>query len=120
MANNVYASRTELAEALGVSGVSGLNDRLDMALLIASRWVDYRIGNTVTQDDVQPPVTLTVVNCQPAVHQATLAAATRFYKSTDVPFGVAGGLGDAAVYIKTYIPEAEMLLLGQRTSWGIG
>lgn len=119
MANNVYASRTELAATLGMTGVTGLDDRLDLALLIASRWVDYRTGTTVDQAAVTAPYTLTVVASQPAVKQATISAATRFYKSPDVPFGVAGGLGDLAVYIKSSIPEAELLLLGHRVSWGI-
>lgn len=116
---DVYASRSEFASVLGVSAATGLDDRLDLALIVASRWVDYRIGNTVTEEDVTAPYTLNVVACNVAVKSATLAAASRFYKSADVPFGVAGGFGDLAVHIKVRIPEAEVLLLGQKQSWGI-
>jgi len=118
-AANTYATRAELAAALGMTGASGLDDRLDLALIIASRWVDEYTGTDYTQADVSPPYTLTVIACPPSFKQATLAAASRFYKSTDVPFGVVGGMGDYAVRIKTSIPEAEAILMGQRLTWGI-
>lgn len=115
----VYASLSELATVLG--GVTGQDDRLTAAIILASRWVDYHLGNTVDDDlvDWTAPITLDVVDCRPAIHQATIAAAVRFYKSPDVPWGVAGGLGDVATYVKTTMPEVSLILLGQRQAWGI-
>ena len=115
---DVYASRAELASALGVSGASGLDDRLDLALIAGSRWVDYYLGTAVTEEDVTAPYTLSVVACNVAEKAATLAAASRFYKSADVPFGVVGGLGDYAVRVQRSIPEAEAILFGLRTEFG--
>lgn len=116
---HVYASLSELAGVLG--GVTGQDDRLSAALILASRWVDYHLGNSVTDHDVDwtAPYTLNVQDCRPSIHSATLAAAVRFYKSPEVPWGVAGGLGDVAAYVKTTMPEVALMLLGQRHSWGI-
>lgn len=121
MASAVYASRTELATALGVTGASGLDSKLDLALVVASRWVDEYTGTTYTQENIDQDgtLTLTLTDCPPSFKQATIVAAARFYKSPDVPFGIAGGLGDLAVRIKQSIPEAEVLLMGRRVSWGI-
>jgi hypothetical protein len=115
----VYATVQDLATVLG--GVTGQDDRLTVALILASRWVDYHLGKTVTDDvvDWTAPITLDVVDSRPSVHLATIAAAVRFYKSPDVPWGVAGGLGDVATYVKTTMPEVALILLGQREAWGI-
>jgi hypothetical protein len=121
MAHNpeVYATVQDLATVLG--GVTGQDDRLTVALILASRWVDYHLGKTVTDHEVDwtAPITLDVVDSRPSVHLATIAAAVRFYKSPDVPWGVAGGLGDVATYVKTTMPEVALILLGQREAWGI-
>jgi hypothetical protein len=121
MASAVYASRADLAAALGMTGVSGPETRLDLALVIASRWVDNYLGIDFTQEDIDQDgtLTLTATDCPPAYKQAALAAASRFYKSTEIPYGVVGGLGDLAVRVKQSIPEAEVLLMGYRTEWGI-
>lgn len=121
MAHNpeVYATVQDLATVLG--GVTGQDDRLTVALILASRWVDYHLGKTVADHvvDWTAPITLDVVDSRPSVHLATIAAAVRFYKSPDVPWGVAGGLGDVATYVKTTMPEVALILLGQREAWGI-
>jgi len=116
----VYASLTELATQLG--GVTGQDDRLATALILASRWVDYTLGKAVDDHEIdwEDPITLVVVECRPAIHQATIAAAVRFYKSPEVPWGAAGGLGDTATYVRTKMLEVELILLGQREAWGIG
>jgi len=65
------------------------------------------------------PVSVKVVPVDIAVRQATLVAAARFLRSGDIPFGVAGGLGDLAIRVYASIPEAEMHLLGLHESWGV-
>ena len=114
---DVYASVEELRALVGAGDSSTLTDRLGWTLIAASRWVDYRTVEDVTDDDVTAPYTLTVVATTAGRKAATLAAATRFYKAPDVPFGVFGS-GEYAVTVKTSIPEAEVLLLGQRDTFG--
>ena len=116
---DVYASRTELRALVGAGSGDVLDDRLDMTLIAATRWVMYRVGVDVADDDddLEAPYTLTVVATTPARKAATLAAATRFWKAPEVPFGVAG-FGEYGVSVKTSIPEADVLLLGQREDFG--
>jgi hypothetical protein len=113
---NVYASEAELNAILGREP-SAHDERTVASLVAASRWVDYRIGVTITDDPITIPYTIAVVAASPAVHAATLVAAVRFYKGPDVPFGVAGQ--DLTAYVRTGIPDAELALLGQRQSFGI-
>lgn len=68
---------------------------------------------------VELPVTVKTVPVDVGVRAATLVAAARFLRSADVPFGVAGGLGDLAIRIYADIPEAELHLFGLRESWGV-
>lgn len=118
----VYADRASLAKIVGQP--TGQDDRLDLALVMASRWVDRVIGGPEVDPPlnvpVEPPLTLTVEPVDAGMRQATLVAAARFLRSPDVPFGVAGGMGDLAVRIYADIPEAELHLLGLRQSWGVG
>lgn len=77
-------------------------------------------ANAPTPRPIDPPVSLVLVPVDVGVRQASLVAATRFLRSPDVPFGVAGGLGDLAIRIYADIPEAELHLTGLHQSWGIG
>jgi hypothetical protein len=116
---DVYASRADLEAAIGGT-ISGAGDRFDLALLVASRWVDYRVGTAVTEANLSAPYTLVVVACPPAWKAATIAAAVRFLKSPDVPFGVAGMDGSGmTAYVRTSMPEVELLLFGHRMAWGM-
>jgi hypothetical protein len=117
VAHEVYASVAELAARTGQP--IGQDDDLALALVTASRWVDRKLTGQAELTPVTSPVVLRVIPRDAGVHGATLVAAVRFLRSADAPFGVLGGLGDLAVRIYQDIPEAEMHLLGQRTSWGI-
>lgn len=114
---NVYLTRDELNAVLGAGLTTGIEDRLDMACIVASRWVDYRVGNPVGEDDLEPPYTLTREACPPAWTAAALVVAVRFFKAPDVPFGVMT-VGEGGMSVKTYIPEAEMILFGHRVAFG--
>jgi hypothetical protein len=116
VATPVYASAAELKSVLGIPADRS-DDRVDLALVAASRWVDFRIGVASTNDPITLPLTLGVVPSTAAIHDATVAAAVRFYKSADVPFGVAGQ--DMAVYVRTGMPDVELLLLGHRQTFGV-
>ena len=114
-----YASDDELVAVIGAN--PGHQTRRAVALLLATRWVAYRIGVPVTDDPIDPndaEPTIHPVPAKAAIRQATIAAAVRFYKSPDVPWGVAGGW-DEAVYVRQSMPEVELILFGQRQRWGI-
>lgn len=117
---DTYATPDEFAASIGAASGPVATERRNLALILATRWVAYRIGMVVT-DDVLPIAVPDVnpVPARPAWREATVAAAVRFYRSPDVPWGAAGGLGDSAVYVRTAMPEVELILLGQRVGWGI-
>jgi hypothetical protein len=112
----VYASEAELNAILG-RPVGSSDDRTVLALIAASRWVDYRIGLAFDDAPVTLPAVLEVVPSTPGIHGATLVVAVRAYKGPDVPFGVAGE--DLTAYVRSSIPDAELLLYGQRQRFGI-
>lgn len=114
---DVYASRSELRQVLGGGTDSTIDDRLDLAILVGTAWVQHRVGLEVDMGDLSAPYTLAVVACPPAYKAATLAVAVRTYKSPDVPFGVMGA-GEYAVRVQTSIPEADAILFGKREAFG--
>lgn len=124
-----YATLDALKTRLGLpSSTTAVDERAALALVTATAWVDHYLGTEVTPDDVwsvpddpddwddelEVDDTATA-----AMVGATLVVAVRFYKSADVPFGIASGLGDLAMYVSRSIPEAETMLLGHRELWGI-
>jgi hypothetical protein len=117
----VYVSPDDVRAAVGAAGGASQDDRLTTVAILGSRYVDGITGTPVVPElDAFPPYTVAVVPCPPAWRLAALAAAVRFSKSPDLPFGAVGGLGDVAVYVRgTIIPEADLILTGHRTSWGV-
>lgn len=117
---DVYATPADLDASLGSASGTGTVERRNVALILASRWVAYRVGMIVTDTEIPASVpTVTYIPARPAWRDATIAAAVRFYRSPDVPWGAAGGLGDAAVYVSRSMPEVELMLLGQRVAFGV-
>lgn len=126
MTMKTYASLEALKAALAIpAATTTQDDDLALALVAATRWVDWRIGDLdVEADDAYTGDAddLEVVASPKANYVlATLAAAVRFTKSVDVPFGVAG-MNDQGVvaYVRSSIPEAEILLGEAIDSWGLG
>ena len=119
---DVFASPAELRPALGVVTGEANERRLAIALLVATRHVLHALGYTVDVDVPIPPdpavLDVLAVPVRASWRQATIAAAVRFYKSPDVPFGVAGGW-DMATYVRMSIPDVDLLLLGERVRFGI-
>lgn len=118
---DAFASMADLEGVIGAAAGASAVRRRELALLLATRWVAYRIGIPVTDellDPTAPAGGVTVVPARASWALATLTAAVRFYKSPDVPWGVAGGW-DEAVYVRQSMPEVELQLLGQRELWGI-
>lgn len=117
----VYASLDQLAAVLIKSaGSLDTDHRAMLALAAGSRAVDARLGVTVTLTPEPAPYVLAVEDADPLVNQATLAAAVRFYRSTDVPFGAVGGMGDVAVYVRSRLPEVDLILAPLTTAGGAG
>lgn len=126
MTMKTYASLAALKAKLAIpTATTTHDDDLGLALVAATRWVDWRIGDLdIAADDVWTGDAddLEVVAAPKTNYVlATLAAAVRFTKATDVPFGVAG-MNDQGVvaYVRSSIPEAEVLLGEAIESWGIG
>lgn len=118
---DTYATLADLEPRLGPTSDVPTLDRRALVLILATRWVAYRIGAVVTDELLDPattPLIPTPVACRPAVRQATVAAAVRFDKSPDVPFGVAGGW-DMATYVRMSMPDVDLMLYGQRRAFGI-
>ena len=117
-----FAAPAELRPALGQLTGEVNDRRVAVALLVATRHVLHVMGYAIDDDEVIPadPAALdvTTVPVRSSWRQATIAAAVRFYKSPDVPFGVAGGW-DMATYVRMSIPDVDLLLLGQRERFGL-
>ena len=122
---DVFASPAEVRLAiLGTTTAAGadIERRIAIALLAATRHVLHVMGYTIETDFAIPPdpaaITVTPMPVRSSWRQATIAAAVRFYKSPEVPFGVAGGW-DMATYVRMSIPDVDLLLLGQRERFGL-
>lgn len=125
MTMKTYASLAALKAELAIPAANtDHDDDLGLALVAATRWVDWRIGDLdVAADDVwtgDPADLELATGVKAGVVLATIAAAIRYAKSSDVPFGVAG-MNDQGVvaYVRSSIPEAELLLAEAAQSWGI-
>jgi hypothetical protein len=122
---DTFAAPEEMRAALGNVGV-GNDLRLNLALLVATRHVLHVLGYTIVGTDLYAeippsPDPLEIVPVPVPVatwRTATIAAAVRFYKSPEVPFGVAGGW-DMATYVRQSIPDVDMMLIGERVAFGI-
>jgi len=117
-----YAALADLKARMGITSTDH-DDELALALVTATRLVDLYVGNEADADDAWTGDADDLdVEATPtsALVAATLAAAVRCYKSTDVPFGVAGMSDNGIVaYVRQYMPEVSLLLTGQRALWGI-
>lgn len=112
-----YASTDDLRTALGAQNTQGVDDRLALAVLVGTAYVDAYVSGTVSTVPVGVPYTVTQVPCPPAWRAAALVAAVRFYNSPNIPLGAATA-GDYGRVIGN-IPEADLMLRGHKDSWGI-
>ena len=112
-----------LADPVEVARVLGTDpdtDRVVLATLTASQYVAGRTGYALADVPLgaSPYGPVRVVEAPAAVRQATVAAAIRFYKGPDVPFGLAGA--DLQSYVRSVMPEVDLALLGYRVDFGVG
>jgi len=125
MAMKTYASLAMLKSKLAIPAANtDRDDELALALVAGTRAIDYRIGDLdVEADDVwtgDPDDLELATGVKSNVVLATLAAAVRFTKSAEVPFGVAG-MNDQGVvaYVRSSMPEVDILLAEATESWGL-
>lgn len=113
-----YAPLSDLVTPLGRTAAQLADDeRAAIALYAGSRYCDDRLG--VEWEPLEEVDALEVAAADPMVRAATVVAAVRFYKAADVPWGVAGGMGDMPVYVRRGIPEADQLLRGLMPTGGV-
>jgi hypothetical protein len=114
-----YASAYDLADAIGIDEIDeSLLARLTLAVASASNFIKYKVGVAVEEEDDLTEIT--IVDCKASWKQATIVAAVRFYQSPNVPFGTSGMGGDGMTsWVSKSIPEVDLLLFGEKRSWGI-
>lgn len=116
-----YVSTEDVAAAVGITlGETPdevLLDRISLAALLGTAYVDMSVSGTVLTAELTAPYTVTAVACPPAYRAAATVAAVRYLSAKDVPFGVVS-VGEYGKVIGS-IPEADMLLRGHRTDWGL-
>jgi hypothetical protein len=106
-----YVTVDELTAILGPGADTA---RAQLAADAVTEWIDTRTGRTFgPSDPFAGPV--------PArIHQLALNGALRFYHDPDAPYGVIGGPADVPMYMRSLMTDADALLLGLRTDFGIG
>jgi hypothetical protein len=116
----VLAPEQLLIDALGVGEAEGLDDRVRLALVQASRIWQRLEGEVVGDDPMTSPYEVTVVPASAEVISAVIKMAVRFYRDPDVPFGILAA-GDTGLAVRQVFPEIAPYLYGRRTrnAWGI-
>jgi hypothetical protein len=118
---DVFASPAELRPHIGPISGEQNDRRAAIAMMLGTRHWLHLLGYAFT--DAEVPADPAVIEVVPVSVRASwragaIAAAVRFYKSGDVPFGVAGGW-DMATYVRMSIPDVDMMALGERVYFGI-
>jgi hypothetical protein len=105
-----YVTVDELVKILGAGADL---DRAQVACDAVTEWIDTRTGRTWgSSDPFAGPV--------PArIHQLALNGALRFYHDPEAPYGVIGGPQDMPMYMRSLMTDADALLLGLRSDFGI-
>lgn len=116
----VLAPEELLVDAIGVGDAVGLDDRVRLALVQASRVWQRLEGQVIGDDPMTSPFAVTVVPASAEVISAVVKMAVRFYKDPDVPFGILAA-GDTGLAVRRVFPELAPYLFGRRrgNAWGV-
>jgi hypothetical protein len=116
----VLAPEALLVDALGVGDSDGLDDRVRLALVMATRVWLRAVGDPVGDDPMTPPYAVTTVPASAEVVQAVIKMGVRFYRDPDVAFGILQA-GEIGVAVRRVFPELTPYLFGRRrgNAWGI-
>ena len=116
----VLAPEELLVDAIGVGDATGLDDRVRLALVMASRVWLRATGEQVGDDPMTSPYEVSVVPASAEVIAAVVKMAVRFYSDPAVAFGVFQA-GDVGMAVRRLFPELGPYLLGRRSgnAWGL-
>ncbi len=116
----VLAPEELLVDALGVGDSEGLDDRVRLALITATRIWLRLVGDPVGDDPMVSPYTVTTVAASAEVIQAVLQLSVRCYRNPDAAFGVLQ-VGDVSAAVRRVFPDVAPFLFGRRrgNAWGI-
>jgi hypothetical protein len=116
----VLAPEALLVDALGVGDSDGLDDRVRLALVMATRVWLRAVGDPVGDDPMTPPYAVTTVPASAEVVQAVIKMGVRFYRDPDVAFGILQA-GEIGVAVRRVFPELTPYLFGRRrgNAWGL-
>lgn len=116
----VLAPEALLVDALGVGDSDGLDDRVRLALVLATRVWQRAVGDPVGDDPMTSPYAVTVVAASAEVVAAVVKLGVRFYRDPDVAFGILQA-GDVGVAVRRVFPDLAPYLFGRRrgNAWGV-
>jgi hypothetical protein len=116
----VLAPEQLVVDALGIGDSTGLDDRVRLALVTATRIWLRLVGDPVGDDPMTSPYSVTTVPASAEVVQAVVQLAIRCYNHPDVAFGVLQ-TGDTGMAIRKAFPELAPYLFGRRrgNAWGL-
>lgn len=116
----VLAPEELLVDALGVGESVGLDDRVRLALVMATRVWLRAVGDPVGDDPMTPPYTVTTVPASAEVVSAVIKMGVRFYRDPDVAFGILAA-GDTGLAVRRVFPDLSPYLFGRRrgSAWGV-
>jgi hypothetical protein len=116
----VLAPEQLVVDALGIGDSTGLDDRVRLALVTATRIWLRLVGDPVGDDPMTPPYSVTTVPASAEVVQAVIQLAVRCYRNPDAAFGVIQA-GDVGVAIRRVFPDMAPFLYGRRrgNAWGL-
>jgi hypothetical protein len=104
----LYVTTAELTQLLGAGTDPA---RAELACSAVSEWIDTRTGRR-WDDPFAGPV--------PArIHQLALNGAARFYHDPEAPYGVIAASSDVPMYMRGLMTDADVLLLGLRSDFGL-
>lgn len=116
----VLAPEQLLVDALGTDDTVGLDDRVRLALVMASRVWLRAVGEPVGDDPMTSPYEVTEVAASAEVVAAVVKMGVRFYRDPDVAFGILAA-GDTGLAVRRVFPDLAPYLFGRRrgNAWGL-
>lgn len=106
-----YVTADELVALLGPGTDPA---RAQLAADAISQYIEARTGRSWAASD---PFTGPVPD---RIHQLALNGAARIYHDPEAPFGVIHGAQELPMYMRSVFTDADALLLGLRSDFGIG
>ena len=116
----VLAPEQLVIDALGVGDSEGLDDRVRLALVTATRIWLRLTGEMVGDDPMTSPYAVTEVPASAEVVQAVVQLSVRCYRNPDAAFGVLQ-VGDVSAAVRRVFPDMAPFLYGRRrgNAWGV-